>query len=399
MLNQYLFARELGNPVSRQLEMYENNRLWHCLTRDEHTSFQTKELEKGVNCMDIERQQRRFLLSGQANGSVCMWDLEKSTSTDAGQDVDPDEKFLSPTATVTASKDTHTHSLTSLHYYPIDAGMFLTTAFDRRLLVWDTSTLEPAFSTTFAHAPTSISISPMGHHTLVAVASPGPEVRLVDLASGSSVRSLGTGGTASVRWSERDGWLLMAGSTEGEVSIWDVRMARGCLGMLGERRGRVTRGHEGPVNGITFSEDGRYVVTSGRDKKIKVWDLATGADTLIAYPPLHRPHRIFSSNPILTPQITSDPQLLFVPSIDEVIGFDFLRGDVLVKSRAVTQKHTINALIARPNHCELYFGCSGGEIGIMKAPELRLNEDGEEKEENVLNRIYKSLVQEPITFT
>lgn len=70
-----------------------------------------------------------------------------------------------------------------------------------------------------------------------------------------------------------------------------------------------------------------------------------------------------------------------------------------MKSRAVTQKHTINALIARPNHCELYFGCSGGEIGIMKAPELRLNEDGEEKEENVLNRIYKSLVQEPITFT
>lgn len=176
-----------------------------------------------------------------------MWDLEKSTSTDAGQDVDPDEKFLSPTATVTASKDTHTHSLTSLHYYPIDAGMFLTTAFDRRLLVWDTSTLEPAFSTTFAHAPTSISISPVGHHTLVAVASPGPEVRLVDLASGSSVRSLGTGGTASVRWSERDGWLLMAGSTEGEVSIWDVRMARGCLGMLGERRGRVTRGHEGKL--------------------------------------------------------------------------------------------------------------------------------------------------------
>jgi WD40 repeat protein len=176
-----------------------------------------------------------------------MWDLEESTSTDADQDVveEPDEKFLSPTATVTASKDTHTHSLTSLLYYPIDAGMFLTTAFDRRLLVWDTSTLEPAFCTTFSHAPTSISISPVGHNTLVAVASPGPEVRLVDLASGSSVRSLGTGRTVSVRWSERDGWLLMTGSTDGEVGIWDVRMARGCLGMLGERRGRVTGGHEG----------------------------------------------------------------------------------------------------------------------------------------------------------
>jgi WD40 repeat protein len=42
-------------------------------------------------------------------------------------------------------------------------------------------------------------------------------------------------------------------------------------------------GFPGAVNGITFSEDGRYVVTSGRDNKIKVWDLATGEDTLVSY--------------------------------------------------------------------------------------------------------------------
>lgn len=120
----------------------------------------------------------------------------------------------------------------------------------------------------------------------------------------------------------------------------------------------------------------------------------------ITYPPLHRPHRILSSNPILTPHITSDPQLLFVPSIDEVIGFNFLRGDVLVKSRAVTQKDKINALVVRPSYHELYFGSSSGEIGIMKAPEMTVDEeDDEEKDENVLNKIYKSLVQEPITFS
>ena len=35
-------------------------------------------------------------------------------------------------------------------------------------------------------------------------------------------------------------------------------------------------GHTAPVTDISFSPDGRYVVTSGGDGTVRVWDTATG---------------------------------------------------------------------------------------------------------------------------
>src|SRR5262249_16059808 len=42
------------------------------------------------------------------------------------------------------------------------------------------------------------------------------------------------------------------------------------------REVRVFRGHSGPVWCVAVSDDGRFVVSSGQDKTIRIWNLATG---------------------------------------------------------------------------------------------------------------------------
>src|SRR5439155_25982675 len=41
---------------------------------------------------------------------------------------------------------------------------------------------------------------------------------------------------------------------------------------------RELRGHAGPVSAIAFSPDGKTILTGSRDRALKVWDAATGAE-------------------------------------------------------------------------------------------------------------------------
>lgn len=40
-------------------------------------------------------------------------------------------------------------------------------------------------------------------------------------------------------------------------------------------------GHTEPVTGVTFSFDGRYLISGGRDRTVRLWDTATGQIKLL----------------------------------------------------------------------------------------------------------------------
>ena len=49
--------------------------------------------------------------------------------------------------------------------------------------------------------------------------------------------------------------------------------------LLDPKIDRVVReldGNQGPVRDVSFSPDGRQLVTAGGDRTVKLWDLATG---------------------------------------------------------------------------------------------------------------------------
>ncbi|HEV8060632.1 MAG TPA: protein kinase [Gemmataceae bacterium] len=74
-----------------------------------------------------------------------------------------------------------------------------------------------------------------------------------------------------------DGSLLAGGagdlvrSEPGEVDVWDARTGQRLFRMLG---------HSEAIFGVTFSPDGRRLVSASRDQTVKIWDMATGQAAL-----------------------------------------------------------------------------------------------------------------------
>lgn len=75
-------------------------------------------------------------------------------------------------------------------------------------------------------------------------------------------------GISSIKLFPRYGHLLLSGSKDGKVKIWDVYNERKCL--------RTYMGHTLGIQDVDFSPDGKQFLSSGLDKVTRLWDTETG---------------------------------------------------------------------------------------------------------------------------
>jgi WD40 repeat protein len=66
-----------------------------------------------------------------------------------------------------------------------------------------------------------------------------------------------------------DGSLLVSGSDDQTIKVWDIATGR----LL-----RTLTGHTSSINALVISPDGKTLVSAGADRTIKIWDLATGQE-------------------------------------------------------------------------------------------------------------------------
>ena len=59
----------------------------------------------------------------------------------------------------------------------------------------------------------------------------------------------------------------MTGSGDKTARLWDLKAE------APETTARVLKGHEGPVDAVAISPDGRWLVTGSWDKTARLWDL------------------------------------------------------------------------------------------------------------------------------
>ncbi|KAE8150904.1 WD repeat protein [Aspergillus avenaceus] len=326
-MNSYLLNRTLGSISPHDFHVAQTSRLIHLLEPAPGIRFSSRnEVESrsavdvnlnadahpahraGVNVLAMDHYEGRYMVSGGADPSIHLWDLETR-----GAELHHTHRSIA-SVTKSSHADAHTHAITSVSIYPFDPvpSTILTTSRDGTLKL---SALEPAaitpvhtFSldcTPYAHSLSSHTASPL----LIAVGTSEKPVRLLDLRSGLSTHGLPghSASVLSVAWAPHQPHLLASASTDNRVIIFDIR--RGghnsaiatldmddAIGLVPPRCAPASyqsrpafsphgRAHNGAVTGVRWTSTGSHLVTAGQDARIRVWDASTGANTLVHFGP------------------------------------------------------------------------------------------------------------------
>ncbi|KAK5629082.1 hypothetical protein RRF57_004797 [Xylaria bambusicola] len=412
--------------------------------------------QAGASALAIERFDGRILVSGGSDASIKLWDLEQ-----CGNPSKP--HTFKPVGTIRPSPQTHRFGITHLSFYPFDSAAFISTSYDQTLKLWSTEEVRLSASFSLGSKIYTHAISPIASHLLVACGTQHPAVPLVDLRSGSSIQSLtGHGGAIlATAWSPRHEYVLATGGVDGTVRIWDIRRAGALIGMLdredslglyyngllgsdGKVRMRASaKAHVAPVNGLTWTDDGDYIISAGHDNRIHVWDAATGRNTLASFGPTIRNTQLASVTMFTSPVGLTHPgrEFLFWPNETEILVCDLHNGDIITRLRGTgaavagvrsskkserSVKNRISSIAWRGA------GGSGGSSGVVMGgtnmpgavfsahldgqirawtPRLEALDDNAEEDllldagsakalkRKALDDVYKSLMGQKITFT
>ena len=378
------------------------------------------------------------MLSGGAESSVFLWDLESAET--------PLKRHTyRPSVKAKKASTAHKFGITHLSFYPFDSLAFLSTSYDHTLKIYATETLTLSASFDLDSVVYSHGLSPIADHLLVACATQHPAVRLVDLRSGASAHSLAghQGAVLSVAWSPRDEYVLASGGSDGAVRLWDIRRSAGSLGVLDmddsvgvggeDGRGKNARArnhgkaHIGACNGVVWTEDGKNLVTAGHDERVRVWDVGVGANALSHFGPIIKNTHLSTLLPLLAPRHLSGSQVMLYPNEKEILMFELFEGTLIKRLRApgvaVAQargsagqrniRNRVTSLCWRAGDVEMY---SAHSDGLIRAWKPRTKEDIQvEKEESeqvdvdedesrkrkrqALDDVFRDLTKQKITFT
>lgn len=396
--------------------------------------------QAGVNALAIDID-GKLLASGGADSSIKLWNLEGIPQGIVNTS--------RPSGAVSRSASTHKFGITHLSFYPFDSAAFLSSSYDHHLKLYATESLVPSADFDLRSIIYTHSISPIASHLLVACATQLPTVRLIDLRSGSSTHSLAGhhGALLSVAWSPTVEHILASGGVDGSIRIWDIRKSSGSLGVLDmedsvgiagfDGMGRGARGrdrgkaHQGTVNGITWTDNGSYIVSAGHDERVRVWDAALGANTLASFGPTLKNGHLSSLPLIASPTSLTAPrkEVLFYPNERELLMFELHEGKLLkrlrvpgpalaaVRSRTGQRsiKNRITALVWRSAVDGIYSAHSDGQIrawvprtkdDVIADQEEEENSRGQLADEDatgkrkrqVLDDVFNSLTRQKISF-
>ena len=158
-----------------------------------------------------------------------------------------------------------------------DGKMLATAGQDGGVQVWDWKEGRRIRSFSL-DSISSVAFSRDGKRLALVRGNPGT-IQIRDLATGEKVPDFHVheGAVESVAFSP-DGRTVATGGAQGEIILWDPVTSRPI---------RRIRGHPSYVERLRFSEDGSTLASHGWDNRLRLWDVASGASTFDVRVPIH----------------------------------------------------------------------------------------------------------------
>ncbi|KAK0282826.1 hypothetical protein LTR91_006575 [Friedmanniomyces endolithicus] len=141
---------------------------------------------------------------------------------------------------------------------------------------------------------------------------------------------------------------------------------------LGSRRRERGKAHNGQVNGTTWTEDGHFLVTIGTDKRMRIFDMNTGANTMANFGPALENSHNTTLTPLIMPSLYSHSRTIYYPNTSEILCFGIQSGGLQKRLRVPQSipraSHTVRnpnrttSLAWRAHHIEMYSSRADGTI-------------------------------------
>ncbi len=228
----------------------------------------------------------RLALSGSADGSVRLWDVE------TGREL--------------RRLDGHTALVSSVAFSP-DGRKALSGGYDHTVVLWDLQTGQEVkrFKGPMRYI-NHVAFSPAGRRVLVCAEK---SIRIFNVQTGQEVRRLeGHAGSVLTAIFSPDGGQVLSAGDDRTLRLWDVESGQEV---------RKLEGHSGSVRSLAFAGERRRALSGSADRTVRLWDLATGRE--LARFDQH-------ADPVISVTATPDGQYVLSGSRESVIKWWQIKG-------------------------------------------------------------------------
>ncbi len=146
-------------------------------------------------------------------------------------------------------------------------GVVVAGGWNGQILFWNPTTDHRTVRELGAEGECYVAVSADGSK-VVAMVKSSPLITIFDVASGQPLTQLRAPANAQAGAFSADGRRVAVADSAGTATVWDWSEA--------EQPVFSVTGHDGMLDHLAYSPDGRLLVTAGRDRMARVWDADTG---------------------------------------------------------------------------------------------------------------------------